>query len=308
MPPISIGTGLEQSPITVNRMYDDPLVVPEVLRHMFRAQFIADQILRNAGRATGGAVQYWVPGPIAPDLAGGGAEVLAPLSEIPVVNPVIGDPASVSVVPRGLGLRISRTLRDRENVGAVMRGIEQIRNQIVKSVDGALMAALRAAVTQTVAVATPWNAATGTTIRRDWVTARRLVEDLRDSGFDYSPDTLLLNRGTRDALLLSSEFQAPFIGAVAGQNPLIDGQLPAQAWGYRFLVSPEVATGEAWLLQRNTVGGIADERGTPGNPIEVSDMFHEPAYDDAVRWNVTRAAAGFIDAPGSAVRFTGVGA
>jgi hypothetical protein len=205
-------------------------------------------------------------------------------------------------------LRISRTLRDRENVGAVMRGIEQIRNEIVRSVDGALMAALRAAVTQTVAVATPWNAATGTTIRKDWVAARRIVENLRDSGFDYSPDTLLINRGTRDALLLSGEFQAPFIGAVAGQNPLINGQLPDQAWGYRFLVSPEVATGEAWLLQRNVVGGIADERGTPGNPIEVSDPFPEPAYDEAMRWNVTRAAAGFVDAPGSAVRFTNVGA
>lgn len=304
--PTTISTGSEQTPLTVNRLWEDPLVVPELMRTFFRGQFVADQVLRRAGRATGGAVQYWVAGPVAPDLAGGGAEALAPLSEIPVVNPVVGDPAAAVVVPRGLGLRVSRTMRDRDNIGAVMRGIEQIRNQIVEAVDGALFAAFDAAVTQTVAVATPWGAATGTTIRKDWVEGRAVIHDNRQAGYDYSADTLLISDATRDDLLLSAEFQAPFIGAVAGQNPLIDGQLPTQVWGYRFVVTPNLPPNKAYLLQRNVVGGIADERGSPGQPIEVSDPFPEPAFDDARRWNVTRAAAGFVDNPLSVVEFTGV--
>lgn len=299
--PVTIGTGSESNPITVNAMLQQPLVVPELVRTFFRQQFVADQILRPAGKATGGAVQYWVSAPLEPDSTGGGAEVVAPLAEIPVANPQIGTPAGEPVLKRGLGLRISREMQDRNDVGAVMRGIEQIRNAIVRSVDGALMTAINAAVTQTVSVSTAWDAASGTTIRKDWATARALIEANQDSGYDYQPDTLLINHRTRDDLLLSGEFQAPFVGNVADRNPLIDGTLPDRVWGYRILVSRQVPTDKAYLLQRNVVGGIADERGG----IEVSDKFEEPAYE-ASRWNVTRAAAGFIDNPLAIVRFDNV--
>ena len=303
--PTTIATGREQVTLTVNQLLEDPLRVPELLRTFFRDQFIADKILRPAGKATGGAVQYWEAGPVLPSTTGGGVEVVAPMSEIPVVNPVVGDPKSAQILKRGLGLRISRELADRNNVGIVLRGMQQIRNAMIVSVDGALMTAINAAVTQTVAVATPWDAATGTTIRRDLTAARAIPEGLRDTGYDYQPDTLLINRRTRDDLMLSSEFQAPFIGAVAGQNPILAGQLPDSVWGYRFLVSSQVPFDVAYLLQSQVVGGIADERGTPGEPIEVSDPFPEPAHE-ATRWNVTRAVAGFIDSPGAIVRLNNV--
>ncbi len=303
--PTTIATGREQVTLTVNQLLSDPLLVPELMRTFFRDQFIADQILRPAGRATGGAVQYWEAGPVLPDTVGGGVEVVAPMAEIPVVNPIVGAPKAAQVLKRGLGLRISRELADRNNVGIVMSCLQQIRNAMVASVDGALMTAINAATTQTVAVATPWDAATGTTIRRDLTAARAIPEGLRDTGFDYQPDTLLINRRTRDDLMLSSEFQAPFIGQVAGQNPLLAGQLPDSVWGYRFLVSPQVPFDVAYLLQRQVVGGIADERGTPGEPIEVSDPFPEPAHE-ATRWNVTRAVAGFIDNPNAIIRLQNV--
>lgn len=303
--PTTIGTGMEQIPWTVNQLLEDPLRVPELMRTFFRGRFVADQILRPAGRATGGAVQFWVAGPVLPDLAGGGVEVVAPLSEIPVVNPIVGAPASVPVLKRGLGLRISRELADRNNVGAVMRGIQQIRNAMVASVDAAMMISIRAAVTQTVAVVTPWSASTGTTIRRDLTAANTLVETLRDTGYDYALDTLIVNRATRDNLLNSPEFLAPYIGAIADQNPALSGRLPDEIWGNRIIVTPQINAGEAFRVQRQVVGGIADERGTPGEPIEVSDPFPEPAFE-AMRWNVTRAAAGFIDNPGSIVKYQNV--
>ena len=92
--PTTIQTGNEQNPITVNAMLEDPLVVPRLVRTFFKQQFIADQILRPAGKATGGAVQYWVSDPVYPDVTAGDVEVVAPLGEIPVANPIIGAPAS----------------------------------------------------------------------------------------------------------------------------------------------------------------------------------------------------------------------
>lgn len=305
--PTTIGTGTEQATMTLNWLLEDPLRIPMQFRSFFRAQYVADFILRKAGKATGGAVQYWVSHPLAPDLTGGGVEVIAPMAEIPVANPIVGAPASEPVMVRGLGLRIGRTQIEREDVGSVLLGIQQIRNQMVASVDGAMMTKIRAAVTQTVAVSTPWDAASGTTIRKDWLAANAIVEDLRDSaGLAYELDTLLVNRRTRNDLLAAPELLAQFVGNVADQNYLLTGKLPPKIWNFSMLSSPQVQADEAFAVQAKVVGGIADERGTPDEPIEISDMFLEPAYDMARRWNVTRAAAGFIDQPGAIVRFTNV--
>jgi hypothetical protein len=305
--PVTIGTGQEQNPLTVNRLHQDPLLVPELFRVFFKDQFVADQILRPAGKATGGAVQFWESGPVYPDTAGGDAEVVAPLAEIPVVNPVAGVPKAAQILKRGLGLRISRELRDRNNIGAVMLGIQQIRNAIVRSVDGSLMTAIAAAITggQTVNVTTPWDAAASTTIRKDIAAGKGILELLQDAGLQYDLDTLVVNRRTRDDLIFSAELAAPFVGAVAGQNPLLTRKL-AEVLGFdNVIVSPNVPTDHAYGVQKNVVGGIADERGSSGEPIEVSDMFEEKPHE-AFRWNVTRASAGFIDNPGAIVDFSNV--
>jgi len=304
--PTTIGTGTEQSAVTLNWLMQDPLRIPMQIRSFFRAQFVADQILRRAGKATGGAVQYWVSNPLTPDVTGGGVEVIAPLAEIPVANPIVGSPASEPAYVRGLGLRIGRTQIEREDIGSVLLGIQQIKNAMVASVDGALMAKFAAAITQTVAVTTPWDASSGTTIRKDWMAANRIVEDLRPSGFDYRLDTLLVNLNTRDDLMAAPEFAATFIGNAADQNYMLNGALPTRLWNFNIIASPQVPADIAYGLQSKIIGGIADERGTPDEPIEVSDMFLEPAYDMAQRWNITRAAAGFIDNPGAIVKFTNV--
>ncbi len=303
--PTTIGTGTEQAAMSLNWLMEDPLRIPMQLRSFFRAQYVADQILRRAGKATGGAVQYWVTNPLTPDVTGGGVEVVAPLAEIPVANPIVGSPASEVVYKRGLGLRIGREQIDREDIGSVLLGMQQIRNLMVAAVDGAMMAKIRAAVTQTVAVSTPWDAASGTTIRKDWAAANRIMDDLRPSGFDYRLDTLIVNINTRDDLMFAPEFQAQFIGNAADQNYLLSGAQPTRIWNFNVIATPQVNADEAFAVQAQVVGGIADERGTPGEPIEISDPFPEPAYE-ATRWNVTRATAGFIDAPGAIVRFTNV--
>ncbi len=301
---ITIGTGAEQLPLSINRLLQDPLVVPELMRNLFRGQFVSDQVLRPAGKATGGAVQFWVSGPVFPDVTLGDVEVVAPLGEIPVVNPIVGSPASALVLKRGLGLRLSREIQDRNDVGIVLRGMTQIRNAMVRSVDAAMIAALRAGVTQTVAAGAPWGNATGTTIRKDIASAQLILRRLQTQGYDYQADTILAGVGSEFALRLSSEFLAPFIGQAAAGSPALTGTVGTKLWDMNWLFSPNLPDNEAWVLQSNVVGGIADERGAPGQPIELSDPFYEPAHE-ATRWNVTRAAAGFIDNPGACVHVVG---
>lgn len=316
--PVTIATGAEQVPFTVNAMLQRPTIIPELMRNLVNDQFIADRVLRSAGKATGGAIEYWVSGPVYPDVTGGDAEVVAPMAEIPVVNPIIGTPASTQVQKRGLGLRISREIQDRNSVDIVMRGLVQIRNALVRSVDSAMIRALNAAITQTVAVGAPWGNATGTTIRKDIAVARLILANLVTQGYDYQPDTLLMSTTTYNNLLLSPEFLASFIGSAALQSPSLTGNLSGDAsganptngvfkgrvWGYDIIASPLVTS--TTLLQKNVVGGIADERGSPGQPIEIGDFFPEPAHE-SMRRNITRAAAGFIDNPLAAVTLVGTG-
>src|SRR4051812_33338802 len=99
--PTTIGMGTEQATVTLNWLLADPLRIPMQIRSFFQAQYVADQILRRAGKASGGAVQYWVSNPLTPDVTGGGVEVIAPMAEIPVANPIVGSPASEVVYVRG---------------------------------------------------------------------------------------------------------------------------------------------------------------------------------------------------------------
>lgn len=298
MPPVLIGTGTEGQPITVNALWRDPLRVPMMLRRVLEGQFIMDQVLRYAGSAPGGAVQFWEASTMFPQ---DDPEILSPDSEVPVTLPFYGEPRSVVTRKGGLGLRITREMVDANNIGAVELGMQAIRDSMIRLFDGRLLTALRNSVTQTVAVGAPWGAATGTTILKDLTAADNLVENQRDSGFNYRLDTLLVSRTTRNNLRqapeLSSRVTDPAPVPLIGTQ--VDQRLSTQL-GYRVLVSPQLVNNEAYLIQSGVIGGRADRR-----PMEVSDMFVEPAYDFSQRWNVIRDTAAFIDNPRAGVKLTG---
>lgn len=295
MPTVVIGTGHDGPALTVSQILKNPRIVPELIRQATNEQFIADQLLRNAGETSGGAVQFWESGPLYPEED---VEVVTHSGQIPLTPLGIGEPKSAPVVPRGLGLLIKRQMEKRNDIGAVMRGVTMIRNAMVRSVDGAFLKALRDSTLNTRTATAAWSLGTAT-VRKDIAQARKQITDQKT---DFEPNALVIGHGSAADLLVSDEIQKPYAGNVAGQAPILRGNLGSKFWDMDLYVTHQLQAGEAFVLQRNMVGGYSDEF-----PLEVSGPFALDAEGvQGKRWNVFRSTVGFIDQPKAATRITGV--
>lgn len=291
--PVRYATSQDGPVLTVSQMVKDPLYIPQRIVDITRQLFVADKILRSAGSAPGGAVQYWESSPVLPD---GTAEIVNEFAEIPVVPALVGEPQTALARRRALALLVSEDMRRRDRRDQVEKQVIQIRNALVKSVDGALMATLSAAAVNTRAATAVWSAATGTTIRKDIIRAKQLIID-QQKGFQ--PDTLLIHPSRAEDLLTSPEFTAAYADLNSREDPRITGELPGTVLGLRPLLSYQVGATEAWVLEKGTVGGIADER-----PLRATELYFRQEHE-SWRTDVSRISAGFIDEPKAATRITG---
>jgi hypothetical protein len=273
-------------------MAANPLYIPQRIVDVTRQLFIADKILRSAGSAPGGTVLYWESSPVFPD---GTAEIVNEFAEIPVVPALVGEPKTERARRRALALLVSEDMRRRNSRDLIEKQVIQIRNALIKSVDGAFMAALTGSTPNTRAAAAVWAGSTSA-IRRDINAAKQQITD-QQKGF--MPDTLLIHPSRSTDLLSSAEFVAPYTDALRTQNPLITGELPGTILGLKPLVSYQVPATEAWVLEAKTVGGIADERA-----LRATELYYRQE-NESWRTDVSRISAGFIDEPQAATRITG---
>lgn len=297
--PVRVVTSQAQQPLTVNALVENPLIIPERIINVLDNQFVLEQVLRNAGKATGGAVQFRVSTGLFADSA---SEIVAPGGEIPLVTVTQGDLGSARVQKRALGVEIDREMRLRNAIGTVQNQLTRLRNTMLRDFDGAFVTTLRAAVTQTVAATTPW--ATSTTIRKDIIAAKLLISSSQAPGttggnnfMGFRADSIVFNPNTEANLIGNTSFLQLVLGTTAASNT---SSLPASILGLTPRVTWGVPDGEAWVMESNTVGGYADEI-----PLEATALYYwEPRQ--AYRSDTTRSTAGFIDEPLAAAKITGI--
>ena len=300
MPPVRVVTSQAQQPITVNAVVKNPLVIPERVIQALDNQFVMDSVLRNAGKATGGAVMFRVSAGLFADAA---SEVVAPGSEIPLVTVSRGEPDSARVKKRALGVEIDRETILRNDIGHVNNSITRLRNTIVRDIDGTFVSTLRAAVTRTRAATAAWSSGSAT-IRADIIAAKKLITGSQAPGttsgqefMGFIPDTIIFNPNTEQDLLGNSSFLQLILGTTAPTNT---DRLPGQILGLTPRTTWGVPDGEAWVMQSKVVGGYADEI-----PLEATELYYwQPRQ--AYRSDTTRSTVGFIDEPLAAARITGV--
>jgi hypothetical protein len=126
---------------------------------------------------------------------------------------------------------------------------------------------------QTLAVANPWASASAT-IRSDIAQAIYLVENaniVSPSGvtqwLGFEADTLIINHGTKNTLIQSSTFAAPYIGDIASENLQYTGVLPNKILNLDVLYSRQVPAGNAIVMQRQRCGFYADELPFMAGPL-----------------------------------------
>lgn len=281
--------------ITVDSLIKDPLQVPALILDMTQNEFIVDSVLRNAGLAQSGVVRYEESTPLYAD---DNPEVRGEFGEVPVVPTSIGTPKAVFSHERAMAIMVSDEMRRRQLVDPVTRQLLQVKNTMVYSWNGVFMNAIVGNTNvHQLAVQNTWDSADAT-IRADLANAGFLIENSAlmspagtEQWFGFEPDTLIIDHYTKNALLQSQAFAAPYIGDLASENLQYTGKLPNKIFGYDVMVSRQVPKGTAILMQRQRCGFIADEL-----PMQASPLYRDEPRK-SWRSDVQRAAAIGFDQP-----------
>jgi hypothetical protein len=297
-------SSLDGPRITVDILLKDPLIIPALILEMTENEFIVDAVLRAGGLAQSGAVRYAESTPMYADDT---PEIRAEFAEVPVVPTSIGIPRVVFTHERAMAIMISDEMRRRQMIDPVTRQLQQVQNTMIYSWNTAFFSAVIAnAGIQTLAVANAW-ASSNATIRGDIANAVYLVENAQVTsaiGFNqflgFNADTMIINHGTKNTLLQSSSFAAPYIGDIASESLQYTGVLPNKIFNLDVLVSRQVPAGNALVMQRNRCGFIADEL-----PFQAGPLYRDEPRKSS-RSDTQRSSAVGLDQPLSIVLLSGI--
>jgi hypothetical protein len=298
--PLVTVTSQDGPRITVNDWLKDPLRVPIHVVDMMKQGFLADAVLRPAGTADAGAVQYEES---TPAYAPGTVRVRAEGTEVPLIETVGGIPRVVFTEDRSAGVVITFENKRRNQTDKVNQRFTQVRNTMIRTWDDAfLFAVLNNVNVNTMTITTPWND-TDADIRADILGGAKLIEgalDAQGAELGYEMDTLIVNRTTKYDLLASEEFSKENVGDIASENLRYTGILPRKILGFDVLFSPRVPAGKAIGMQRQTAGFIADEV-----PLNATALYLQQEKK-CWRSDVERVSAVGLDQPKALTIFSGV--
>lgn len=284
--------------ITVAAMTKNPTIIPRRIMSTLQNQFIADDVLRRLPPTESGAYIFEESTPL---FAEGDAPVVGEFGEIPLISGRTGARKVAVTVKRALGLQISIEMKNRNNIDKVNTQITQIRNTFVRTWETAFVNGLLLHPDiHRMTAGNPWDAALSA-IREDLVESTNLIENssldgaVNEDFFGFSPNTLVIGRNVRDALLLSDDFNKAYVDNKADENINYTGKLPGRFFNVdAIMVSREMdrlSPKGALLLERKVVGGIGDER-----PLRSTPMYEDPNRE-SWRSNTVRQSAIVIDQP-----------
>lgn len=288
--------------ITVAAMTKNPTIIPRRINSTLANQFIADEVLRKLPPTQSGAYVFEESTPL---FAEGDAPIVGEFGEIPLISGRTGARKVAITVKRALGLQISIEMKNRNDVDKVNTQITQIRNTFIRTWETAFLNALLLHPDiNTITAGAAWNSV-GSAIRNDLLLATNKIENASldpafplEDFFGFDPDTLVIGRNVRDAMMLSDDFNKAYKDNKADENVLYTGKLPGRFFNVdAILVSREMdrlAPKKALLLQRKVVGGIGDER-----PLHTTPMYEDPNRE-SWRANTVRQSAVVIDQPKAA--------
>ena len=297
----SIASQSDGPRLTVATMTKEPTLIPRRILSTLENQFIADDILRRLPPTQSGTYLFDESTPL---FAEGDAPVVGEFGEIPLISGRVGARRVAVTVKRALGLQISIEMRNRNDVDKVNTQITQIKNTFVRTWETAFVnALLQHPDIHRMSAGAAWDSV-GSAIREDLIEGTNLIENSSLDGaanedfFGFSPNTMVIGRNVRDALMLSDDFNKAYVDNKADESILYTGKLPGRFFNVdAFMVSREMdrlSPKGALLLERKTVGGIGDERRLQSTPM------YEDKNRETWRSNTVRQSAVVIDQPKAA--------
>ncbi|MDE9364580.1 hypothetical protein PZ938_03100 [Luteipulveratus sp. YIM 133132] len=294
--------------IAIHRLLKDPTRLAKALKRLSNQRYIADVLLTGRYSAQGGAIAYETGEPIG---AGEKTRVVDPGGEYPLV--VIGNGQVSMAYPsnRGQDTLVTDKAISRMNIDPVRRALLRLVQQNVIDVDGAAMAVITSALTNTKAASANWQtSATAAQILQDVLTADAQVR-AQNNGFET--DTVVLDDMTW-AVVFAKFAAAGMLPRDSDQNPILTGSFPVVA-GKRFLRSPNAPASTAVLVDGGNLGGMADEKDnapgyasapadSEGPAVEVKSIRQDE--NDRYRLRARRSTVAVVLEPLAGVKIQGV--
>ena len=211
-------------------------------------RFISDFLLTGRYEARGGGIFYENGVEIFP--ADASASV-GPNGEYPKTVLTSGEITAAKTDKRGLETDITDERIARFGQGTLDKGLTKLSNGIIRDVDGIAMAVVASKVTDTYA-SQAWS--TIANVIGALAAAKANREDLA-LGLDL--DTVALT-GAQWAKVMSLFASAGVIPREEG-NVIVNGQFPTNLLGYTWVTSPHIVGSDPMLVDREQLGGMADE-------------------------------------------------
>jgi hypothetical protein len=279
---------LSGNDLTISRFLQSPALLQRRLRDFNDLRFVSDQILTGRFRSQGGAVLYETAEPFVTDRA---VEAVGPGSEYPYANLPTGT-ASVAAIQKW-GQKVFLTdeeiARNAYAGSAVDRALRKVVNSIISQVDALTMSAISSAVTRR--SPSPPVAALRGARRCDLPAGHPAGEGRRrwpepglpagHAGRERHAVRVPDDRHDADEHLASRGHRQP------GLHRVVENVA-----GLNIIVSPAIASGNAYVLDSTQLGGMADETdGAPGYAVsDLAVQVKSIRQDQLDAWDLQGAA------------------
>lgn len=303
--PTRFGASDDGPRLTVAEYMKSPTRIRNLVLDMADQMFIGDALLRKGPSAVSGAVVYRESESLYSDEDE--AQIISEFGEIPGAEISMGVLRSARTTKRGLAVKVSQEMRDRNDVGVLEDNMRKVRNTITRTWDGVFMNAIFNNPNVNTVTSDGWlDGGTATRIRRNIADASYEINsayqgDNEDNNFGFEPDVLILHPAITSEFLDNDEVNKVFAGGdIADENLRYTGKMPRKFFGLNVLKSWQVPKDTAIVMQRNIAGFISDERPLNGTPL-YEDRPRETWRSDFVRSSVVG-----LDNPQAVTLITGI--
>lgn len=306
----TIGHSYDSPKWTVAQLVKKPAFVPNLVRQLVADSNLSDWVLRPGPTATGGAVVYEEKVELYADSEG---EIVSEFGEIPGTQSGVSTPMTRATTKRGVHIKISQEMVDRNDTGRVRDEIETARRTLVLGRDRTLInTVLNNPNILTMAAG---NAGSGgwltgvSSIIRDIATAQFTITSQSIPSAQYSevlgydPDIMIIHPSLEAGLIDNDKVNSIFAGsAMADQQLRFTGKLPKKFLNLTVLKSWRCPVNKVFIAQRNYMGFISKEK-----PLQGTPMRHDEDTE-SYRCNFSYRELVAVDNPKSVIAITGVNA
>lgn len=302
---VSINDG---SRLTVDTLVKNPLWIPTKVKELIENQFISESLLRNAGKNDAGVVLFQEGDPTFLD---DDVQDIAEFGEIPVSSGRLGLPRAAYSTLKGLGVRVTKQMIDKNQIDLVNKQIKGLANTFIRANDRGAKALFQSAAVPTMPVSEAWDTPNGKP-RTDLTQAIEIistaapVDASADEYYGFMPDTIVLHPGLLATLMDNEQILKVYQGNVANESIAYTGAIPGTLLGLNVIESRTFPVNKALILERGTVGFYSDTR-----PWQMTSLYPEgngPNGGPRETWrsDATHERAIALDQPKAALWLTGL--